>query len=162
MERRTIFPGRLLPILLAAPQLLLTAVFFLWPAGQAAWFSAARQDAFGLRSEFVGFENFSDLLTDPLYRDSVVRTVLFCAAVAALSMGVALLLAVFALAAWGFAVAAGLGGFRLLAALAIVASLAAVQFAGFAFLALQAKRSFEDLFVLGTATYRSFQEGSAP
>ena len=74
----------------------------------------------------------------------------------------ALLLAVFAAIAWGFAVAAGLGGFRLLAALAIVASLAAVQFAGFAFLALQAKRSFEDLFVLGTATYRSFQEGSAP
>jgi glycosyltransferase involved in cell wall biosynthesis len=74
----------------------------------------------------------------------------------------ALMLAVFALVAWGFAIAAGLGGFRLLAALAIVASLAAVQLAGFAFLALQAKRSFEDLFVLGTATYRSFQEGSSP
>ncbi len=74
----------------------------------------------------------------------------------------ALALALFALFAWGFAIAAGLGGFRLLAALAIVASLAAIQFAGFAFLALQAKRSFEDLFVLGTATYRSFQEGSAP
>lgn len=73
----------------------------------------------------------------------------------------ALLFAVFAVVAWGFAVAAGLGGFRLLAALAIVASLAAVQLAGFAFLALQAKRSFEDLFVLGTATYRSFQEGSS-
>jgi glycosyltransferase involved in cell wall biosynthesis len=74
----------------------------------------------------------------------------------------ALGLALFALIAWGFAVAEGLGGYRLLAALAIVASLAAIQFAGFAFLALQAKRSFEDLFVLGTATYRSFQEGSAP
>ncbi len=96
MERRTIFPGRLLPILLAAPQLALTAVFFLWPAGQAMWFSAARQDAFGLRSEFVGFENFSDLLTDPLYRESAGRTVLFCILVAALSMGTALLLAVFA------------------------------------------------------------------
>jgi hypothetical protein len=71
-------------------------------------------------------------------------------------------LALFALLAWAFAVAAGLGGYRLLTALAIVASLAALQFAGFAFLALQAKRSFEDLFVLGTATYRSFQEGSAP
>ena len=86
MERRTVFPGRLLPVLLAAPQLLLTAVFFLWPAGQAMWFSAGRQDAFGLRSEFVGFENFSDLLTDPLYRESVGRTVLFCAAVAALAL----------------------------------------------------------------------------
>jgi hypothetical protein len=73
----------------------------------------------------------------------------------------ALMLAGLALVAWGFAIAAGLSGFRLFAALAIVASLAAVQLAGFAFLALQAKRSFEDLFVLGTATYRSFQEGSS-
>jgi len=96
MERRTIFPGRLLPLLLAAAQLVLTAVFFLWPAGQAIWFSATRQDAFGLRSEFVGFENFSDLLTDPLYRDSVGRTAGFCVAVATLAMGTALLLAVFA------------------------------------------------------------------
>jgi hypothetical protein len=74
----------------------------------------------------------------------------------------ALVLGLFALVVWGFAVAEGLSGYRLLAALAIVASLAAIQFMGFAFLALQAKRSFEDLFVLGTATYRSFQEGSSP
>ncbi len=74
----------------------------------------------------------------------------------------AVVLAAFAIAAWIWAVAAGLGGFRLLAALATVCSLAAIQFAGFAFLALQAKRSFEDLFVLGTATYRSQQEGSSP
>ena len=63
MERRTTFPGRLLPLLLAAPQLALTAVFFLWPAGQAIWFSAVRQDAFGLRTEFVGLENFTDLFS---------------------------------------------------------------------------------------------------
>jgi glycosyltransferase involved in cell wall biosynthesis len=69
--------------------------------------------------------------------------------------------ALFAVVVWVFAIAEGLGGYRLLAALAIVASLAAIQFMGFAFLALQAKRSFEDLFVLGTATYRSFQEGSS-
>ena len=96
MERRTVFPGRILPLLLVFPQLLLTAVFFLWPAGQAVWSSTQRQDAFGLRSVFVGAENFTDLFTDPLYRDSAVRTVLFCAAVAALAIGVALLLAVFA------------------------------------------------------------------
>jgi len=96
MERRTVFPGTLLPLLLVAPQLLLTAVFFLWPAGQAVWSSATRQDAFGLRSEFVGLENFTDLLTDPLYRDSIGRTALFCTAVAVLAMAAALLLAVFA------------------------------------------------------------------
>ena len=96
MERRTVFPGRVLPLLLVLPQLLLTAVFFLWPAAQAAWSSTQRQDAFGLRSVFVGAENFADLFGDPLYRDSALRTVFFCAAVAALSIGVALLLAVFA------------------------------------------------------------------
>ena len=96
MERRTVFPGRVLPLLLVLPQLLLTAVFFLWPAGQAVWSSTQRQDAFGLRSVFVGLENFTDLFTDPLYRDSIGRTAFFCAAVAALAIGTALLLAVFA------------------------------------------------------------------
>ena len=96
MDRRTVFPGRVLPLLLVAPQLLLTAVFFLWPAGQAVWSSTTRQDAFGLRSVFVGMENFTDLFTDPLYRDSIGRTAFFCAAVAGLAISVALLLAVFA------------------------------------------------------------------
>lgn len=96
MDRRTIFPGRLLPAALVAPQLLLTAVFFLWPAGQAIHTSVLRQDAFGLRTEFVGLENFADLFSDPLYIDSIGRTAFFCAAVAVLAMVVALLLAVFA------------------------------------------------------------------
>ncbi len=96
MDRRTIFPGRLLPLLLVAPQLALTAVFFLWPAGQAIWFSTQRQDAFGIRTAFVGAENFTELFTDSLYVQSMGRTLFFCLAVAALSMGVALFLAVFA------------------------------------------------------------------
>ena len=96
MERRTIFPGTLLPLLLVAPQLALTAVFFLWPAGQAIWFSTQRQDAFGIRTEFVGLENFTELFADPLYVQSMGRTLFFCAAVAALSMVAALFLAVFA------------------------------------------------------------------
>jgi len=96
VERRTLFPGQLLPLLLVAPQLALTAVFFLWPAGEAIWFSTQRQDAFGLRTEFVGFDNFAELFADPLYLESMVRTVVFCVAVAALAMTVALFLAVFA------------------------------------------------------------------
>ena len=94
MERRTIFPGWRLPVLLVLPQLLLTVFFFLWPAGQAIWSSMTRTDAFGLHTEFVGLENFSDLFSDPLYIDTIGRTLVFCASVAALSMGVALVLAV--------------------------------------------------------------------
>ena len=96
MERRTIFGHRLLPVLLVLPQLLLTFFFFLWPAGQAIWSSLTRTDPFGLHSQFVGLENFADLFSDPLYRGSIYRTVIFMAAVSVLSMGTALFLATFA------------------------------------------------------------------
>jgi sn-glycerol 3-phosphate transport system permease protein len=94
VERRTIFPGLALPILLVLPQLLLTAIFFLWPAGEAIWASMRRADPFGIRTQFVGLENFSELFSDPLYIDSIGRTAFFCAAVTTLSMSAAMLLAV--------------------------------------------------------------------
>jgi sn-glycerol 3-phosphate transport system permease protein len=96
MERRTIFGGWALPAAFVLPQLLLTVFFFLLPAGEAIWGSLTRQDAFGLHTQFVGAENFTDLFSDPLYVESLWRTLLFCVAVTGLSMGVALLLAVFA------------------------------------------------------------------
>lgn len=96
MERRTIFGGWLLPAAFVLPQLLLTVFFFLWPAGEAIYGSLTRQDAFGLKTQFIGLENFVDLFEDPLYVESMWRTVYFCAAVSLLSMSVALLLAVFA------------------------------------------------------------------
>lgn len=96
MERRTLFPGRLLPALLVLPQLLLTSVFFLWPAGQAIWSSMMREDAFGTSTQFTGLENFIDLFADPLYVATIQRTVVFCLCVAVMAMGLALLLAVFA------------------------------------------------------------------
>jgi len=96
MERRTLFPGRILPALLVLPQLLLTFVFFLWPAGQAIWSSMMREDAFGTSTQFVGLENFADLFADPLYTATIQRTLVFCVCVAIISMGLALMLAVFA------------------------------------------------------------------
>src|SRR5215472_15186734 len=96
MERRTVFDGWFLPLLLVLPQLALTGFFFLWPAGEAIWSSLTRQDPFGLAFAFVGLDNFADLFADPLYIDAIIRTLVFCAAVSLLSMSVALLLAVFA------------------------------------------------------------------
>ena len=96
MERRTVFGGWLLPMLLVLPQLLLTGFFFYWPAGQAVWSSLTTQDAFGDGVTFVGLDNFAELAADPLYRDSVVRTIVFCLLVTAMAMGLALTLAVFA------------------------------------------------------------------
>jgi sn-glycerol 3-phosphate transport system permease protein len=96
MERRTLFPGWRLPVLMVLPQLLLTLVFFLWPAGEAIWSSLTQSDPFGNGARFVGLANFTDLFTDPLYRATILRTVVFCACVAGLSMLTALLLASFA------------------------------------------------------------------
>jgi sn-glycerol 3-phosphate transport system permease protein len=94
MERRTIFSGWLLPVLLVLPQLALTIVFFLWPAGQAMGSSATLSDPFGLRSRFVGLANFRHLFADPLYVATIWRTVEFCAAVSALAIAGGMVLAV--------------------------------------------------------------------
>ena len=96
MRRRVIFHNRLLPYVLLAPQVGVTLVFFFWPAGQAIYQSVLLQDPFGLRTQFVWFENFRVLLTDPLYLDSLQVTLIFSTAVTGLSMGTALLFAVVA------------------------------------------------------------------
>ncbi len=96
MRRRVIFPNKILPYLLLTPQLVITIVFFYWPALQAIYQSVLLQDPFGLRTRFVWLENFQVILTDPLYLGSIQVTLIFSSAVAALSMGVALLLAVMA------------------------------------------------------------------
>jgi len=93
MEKTTIFNQRLLPYLLLAPQLAITVVFFYWPASQAMWQSFLREDAFGLSSEFVGFENYEHLFTQPEYYKSMVTTIVFSSLVAAFSLSVALLFA---------------------------------------------------------------------
>ena len=92
--KRTIFRNRWLPYLLLAPQLAVTVIFFLWPAAQAVRQSFLREDAFGLSSEFVALENYTRLFDDPAYLNSFQVTMVFSISVAALSMGLALLLAV--------------------------------------------------------------------
>jgi sn-glycerol 3-phosphate transport system permease protein len=96
MERRVVFPGRLFPVLLLGPQLVVTFVFFFWPAGQAVLQSVERGDAFGLSTRFAGLENFAAVLGDPLYLASVEVTAVFSLAVAVLALGPGLLLAVMA------------------------------------------------------------------
>jgi sn-glycerol 3-phosphate transport system permease protein len=96
VERKVVFKQRLLPYLLLAPQLAITMVFFFWPAGQAVWFAFLRQDAFGIRTTFVGFENFTDLFADPLYLETIGNTAVFSTGVTILSLVVALLLAALA------------------------------------------------------------------
>jgi sn-glycerol 3-phosphate transport system permease protein len=96
VEKRVVFRSAWLPYALLAPQIAVTLVFFFWPAAQAAWFSFQLQDAFGLRSEFVGLANFEALFADSHYLYSFRTTAIFSVLVAFSGIAIALLLATMA------------------------------------------------------------------
>jgi sn-glycerol 3-phosphate transport system permease protein len=118
MEKRVVFQSPWLPYALVAPQLIITLVFFFWPATQAVYQSLLIQDAFASKVQFVWFDNFRDLFNDPHYLASFRVTAIFSALVTVIGLSLALLLAVFAdrvvrgariykmLLVWPYAVAA--------------------------------------------------------
>jgi sn-glycerol 3-phosphate transport system permease protein len=122
MEKRVTFRGIWLPLLLVAPQVVITAIFFFYPAGQAIWQSMFLPDPFGLSTRFVGLGNFEYLLGNPFYRASFITTAVFSISVTVVSMGIALYLAVLAdrlikgsgtyrtLLIWPYAVAPAVAG----------------------------------------------------
>src|ERR1041384_3478313 len=93
MEKRSIFAHRFLPYALLIPQIVITLVFFYWPASQAVWQSFLLQDAFGLSTAFIWFENYRELFSQPDYYRTIATTLIFSGAVALLSLSCALLLA---------------------------------------------------------------------
>jgi sn-glycerol 3-phosphate transport system permease protein len=122
MQKQSIFHSPVLPFLLIAPQVAIVLVFFYWPAIQAVWQSFLLQDAFGLSTTFVAFENYEHLLREPGYFNAIVRTFAFSALIALSSLSIALLLAVMAdkpmraggvyrtLLIWPYAVAPAVAG----------------------------------------------------
>ena len=96
MLKKVHFGPSVLPFLLVTPQIIVTLVFFIWPAGQALYQSLLIQDAFGLKTEFVWFDNFISLFHEEQYWGAFERTVVFSSAVAFISMSFALILAVMA------------------------------------------------------------------
>ena len=122
MLKRVHFGSSILPYLLVAPQIAITLVFFIWPASQAVFQSLLIEDAFGLSTEFVWFENFEVLFQDKHYLGAFQRTVFFSFSVAFISMSFALMLAAMAdrvikgattyrtLLIWPYAVAPVLSG----------------------------------------------------
>ena len=122
MEKRVVFRSKWLPYALLAPQIAVTLIFFFWPAAQAVWYSFQVQDAFGLRTEFVGLRNFIELFGDSHYLHSFKVTAVFSVLVAAAGIAISLLLAAMAdrvvrgalayktLLIWPYAVAPAIAG----------------------------------------------------
>jgi len=122
MEKRVVFRSAWLPYALLAPQIAITIVFFFWPAAQAVWYSFQLQDAFGLKTQFVGLQNFAALFKDGNYLASFKVTALFSVLVAFSGIAISLLLATMAdrvlrgalayktLLIWPYAVAPAVAG----------------------------------------------------
>ncbi len=122
MEKRVTFKGWILPLLLIFPQVLVSAVFFFYPAAQAIWQSMFIPDPFGLSTRFVGLGNFEYLFSNSHYRSSFVTTAVFSLLVTLCSMVPALFLAVLAdrlvkgagtyrtLLIWPYAIAPAIAG----------------------------------------------------
>ena len=122
MEKRVVFRSAWLPYALVAPQIAITIVFFFWPAVQAGWYSFQLQDAFGERTQFVGFENYRALFADANYLQSFKITAVFSVLVAGAGIAISLLLAAMAdrvirgalayrtLLIWPYAVAPAVAG----------------------------------------------------
>ena len=121
-EKRVVFRSAWLPWVLLAPQAVVIAVFFFWPAGQALLQSFQQSDAFGISTEWVGLENFVNLWRDDTYLASFKTTAVFSVLVAGLGLSISLVLAVFAdrvvkgsriyrtLLIWPYAVAPAVAG----------------------------------------------------
>ena len=121
-EKRVVFRSAWLPWVLLTPQVVVIAVFFFWPAGQALVQSLQQSDAFGSSVEWVGLENFRRLWNDATYLASFKTTAVFSVLVAGLGLSISLLLAVMAdrvvkgamayrtLLIWPYAVAPAVAG----------------------------------------------------
>jgi len=122
MEKRVTFSHKSLPYLLVAPQIIITLVFFIWPASQALYQSVLLEDPFGLSRQFVWFQNFEQLFGDKFYLASFKTTMVFSIATTFFSLSIALFLAVMAdrviksatayrtLIIWPYAVAPAVAG----------------------------------------------------
>ncbi len=90
---RPVFRAGLLPYVLLLPQLAITVIFFLWPAGKALWYSLQTVDPFGLSSQFAGLDNFAALFQDPYYLGAFRTTLIFSALVAGFGLMISLFFA---------------------------------------------------------------------
>jgi sn-glycerol 3-phosphate transport system permease protein len=93
MEKRTLFTNKWLGIALVVPQVLLIFTFFYWPAGEALYWAFTLERPWGGGNEWVGTANFAQLLSDTVYWNSILTSLIFAFSATALAMAVALLMA---------------------------------------------------------------------
>jgi sn-glycerol 3-phosphate transport system permease protein len=95
LEKRATFSNLWLAAALIAPQMLLVFVFFYWPSGEALYWALTLEPPFGGDNEWVGLLNFQTVFEDPKYWNSVRISISFAFFATTVSLGIAVLLALF-------------------------------------------------------------------
>ena len=88
--------ARVAPWLLLAPACAVLLVLTGWPLVKLVIMSTqryGREQVFGQPPEFVGLDNYRTVLSDPVFWDVLVRSVVFCAVNVALTMTLGMLVA---------------------------------------------------------------------
>jgi sn-glycerol 3-phosphate transport system permease protein len=97
MIKKARFDNKRLPYLLLAPQVIITILFFIYPAFEAIRQAFFLSDPFGAFAKFVGLENFKVLINSGDFWSSLGRSLILGGATAILAMSAGLLLAVLTL-----------------------------------------------------------------
>ncbi|WP_439502457.1 ABC transporter permease subunit [Aminobacter ciceronei] len=95
MEKRGTFSNLWLAAAFIAPQMLLIFVFFYWPSGEALYWAVTLEPPFGGSNDWVGLLNFQTVFADPKYWSSVRISLAFAGIATALSLVIAVILALF-------------------------------------------------------------------
>ncbi len=94
MQQQNFYRSSTLAYILILPQLVITILFFIYPAIQSVIGSFYSSNFWGTISHFSGLTNYIDLFTNKSYLQSFVTTAIFSIAVAFLAMALGLLFAV--------------------------------------------------------------------
>lgn len=81
-------------VIFILPQILITLIFFIWPACAAVFQSFIFSDAFGINYSFAGFSNFFDLFESREYLKAIWVTAILAVSITTITMSFGLLLAV--------------------------------------------------------------------
>ncbi|HIP29978.1 MAG TPA: ABC transporter permease subunit [Sulfurospirillum arcachonense] len=87
------FKNNFIPYLFVFPQISIILIFFIWPSGMAAYYSFILEDAFGISSQFVWFDNYIDIVSDSEYYSSLIFTTIFSTLVSFFALSIGLMLA---------------------------------------------------------------------
>lgn len=92
--KKSVFTNPWMPYLLLAPQMIIIAIFFLWPAFEAIRSSFYIEDPFFGNATFVGIDNYIDAVSKSDYLRTAIFTFWFTFFVAFGSLALGLLFAV--------------------------------------------------------------------